>query len=262
MKTSFRLFILILVLFYGCTIKKEDPKPVDTSKPKIELTSTTPSFQSNGSEFKISANAGDLINLNLKYTDDNSLKQSKIDIHDAFDGHSHGRKELNKWTFSNIMNLSGSTQSLTSVITVPSDIVAGAYHLIINCIDASGNEADFVEIDLSITNIIEQASISGINVIDTNITSGQMITVSGIRITDNQNLEGGTVEVHFESADEKIAIVENIGSNVLKGKKDLVLDPITFKVPDNAPKGKYYIHVKVKDSDGNMSELETELILN
>jgi hypothetical protein len=156
---TFRLLPLLVLVAFATACKKEDkkddPAPPDTTKPVIQV--QTPANNS-----RIAA--GEVIRLSLVVTDDRELGELKIDLHDAFDGHSHG-KNAGVFAFEKIIRLSGQRQEITENIQVPTDALAGPYHLILRATDRAGNQADFVEIDFSITSpsqpIIKSLKVNG-----------------------------------------------------------------------------------------------------
>ncbi len=135
--------------------KKEDPAPPDTTKPVIQV--QTPANNS-------TIAAGEVLRLSLVVTDNRELGELKIDLHDAFDGHTHG-KTGGVFAFEKIIRLEGQRQEITENIPIPADALAGPYHLIIRATDRAGNQADFVEIDFNITSpsqpVIKSLTVNG-----------------------------------------------------------------------------------------------------
>lgn len=117
--------------------EKEEP---DVVKPVIAV---------NQNKLKISGNAGDTLVISAAFSDDRELGNAKIEIHDAFDGHSH-KTTSQKFEFSQIVPLSGKSFVHDFKIPVPANATAGPYHVIVKCTDKEGNEAAFVEIDLTL----------------------------------------------------------------------------------------------------------------
>ncbi len=117
--------------------KKEDP---DVVKPVIAV---------NQNKLKISATAGDTLVISAAFSDDRELGSAKIEIHDAFDGHSH-KTASQKFAFNQIVSLSGKSFVHDFRIPIPANATAGFYHVMLYCTDKEGNEAAFVEIDLTL----------------------------------------------------------------------------------------------------------------
>jgi hypothetical protein len=92
-------------------------------------------------------NAGDVIDVTINVSDNENLKQVKLSIHSADDGHGHGggsgevyEPNVGNWSYSNIINVSGTAANVNASLNVPSDI-KGHWHLEVLVIDAAGNEA-------------------------------------------------------------------------------------------------------------------------
>jgi hypothetical protein len=136
MRKALGMATAALMVLVACK-KKEDP---DVVKPVIAV---------NQNKLKVSANAGDTLQISAAYSDDRELGSAKIDIHDAFDGHSH-KTASQKFSYNEIRPLSGKSMVVDFKIPVPSNATAGPYHVILKATDKEGNEAAFVEIDLTL----------------------------------------------------------------------------------------------------------------
>ncbi|NBV13052.1 MAG: DUF4625 domain-containing protein [Sphingobacteriia bacterium] len=152
MKTTSFVFALILLTGILACNKEcaECPKPVtaqssDTTKPVITVNSPTDLSTFIG---------GESILVNATFSDDRALSQYRIEVHNAFDGHTHGK--INgaalPLAFDTIVSISGTVDSQQFNIYIPQDVAAGEYHFIVTALDAAGNEAIFVERDLTFIN--------------------------------------------------------------------------------------------------------------
>jgi hypothetical protein len=106
----------------------------DTTKPAIELLSPA-----EGAILKTGSN----IHLEMNLEDNEMLSSYKIDIHDAA-GHGHDTQaETVAFTYSKSWSISGSknTHIHHHEIPIPEDAKHGAYHFMVYCTDASGNES-------------------------------------------------------------------------------------------------------------------------
>jgi hypothetical protein len=133
--------------------------PVDQSAPTIEL--SEPGMNETFA-------AGDHVHFEAVFEDDVELGTYNIEIHDNFDGHSHGRvaarqtdPSLQKWYFDESFEFpSGETIQevhLEDEIHVAENAFAGPYHFIVQSIDKAGNATAFdddsaVEIQILISN--------------------------------------------------------------------------------------------------------------
>lgn len=130
---KFALLFLASLAFIACD--KED-----TEKPVISITAP-----SEGKEVE----PGESFTVKGTITDNENLSQYKIDFHHAGDGHEH-KSSAGEFDFEKIENIEGESYSLSVDISVPGDAEEGIYHLIVEATDESGNEADFVEIEVEI----------------------------------------------------------------------------------------------------------------
>ena len=134
------LFMLGLIILASCTDKKDDPKNTpDITKPEIQI--EVPGENA-------TVDVGGSLPLTVRFTDNVGLSQALVDVH-FNDGHGHGK--VSPWDTSFTVSLSGNDQTVTKNIYFPKNIAAGEYHVILNCLDASGNKADEKEIELSVT---------------------------------------------------------------------------------------------------------------
>lgn len=133
--SALMLSLCMSLVFVAC--KKEDEE-----KPVIKVSSPT-----TGKHY----HHNDEIHFKAVIEDNEELKEYKIDIHYAGDGHSHksGGDHV-KWEFEDIVSISGEKAEIDRMIKVPDNAEEGKYHFIVEATDAAGNEADFIEIDIEI----------------------------------------------------------------------------------------------------------------
>lgn len=93
---------------------------------------------------------GDDLHLDVDFSDNEALGQAKIDIHDIFDGHDHG-KVAASWSEVRTVDLEGKDAEIEEEFTVPANTAAGPYHAVVQCTDAAGNNAEFKEVDFWVT---------------------------------------------------------------------------------------------------------------
>lgn len=90
---------------------------------------------------------GDEVQISATFTDNEALSEYHLDIHEA-GGHSHGKTEA-EWGYEKTGSLSGTEQSVSLSVNIPTDAELGAYHITFECLDEEGNEADkTIEIDV------------------------------------------------------------------------------------------------------------------
>jgi hypothetical protein len=151
MKPMFQAVLLmgLMMLTVGCSKECEEcPKPAaaaDTTKPVITLNSPASGSTQTG---------GNMMNVNIKVEDDRELSQVKIEIHDNFDGHGHGRLSdaVTPFEFDTIISTNAREITINFDLAIPANVAAGQYHFIVEAIDKAGNQANFVEADLIMVN--------------------------------------------------------------------------------------------------------------
>lgn len=239
--------LLVSVALFSC--KKEDP---DTQKPVISSVSV------NGlSTASLSVSAGSSLSFEIGLSDNIELKQVKIDIHDAFDGHHHAMNI--PFSSQTIYNISGTSLNFTTVINVPSDAAAGPYHIEIYCIDGSGNEAISVERELSIT----QSGQAVINVTSPDLSAevdvipGDTIHLAGT-VTDDIDI--ATIDIHLENEDLGSIVFDQ--AFTLSGSSDTlwnfseVENQGYFIILPAGITGHHHLRIAVTNSDNNMTVVE------
>lgn len=244
MKLSRTLMLLSLTaaIITGCKKDNDDEKPVITvNEPSNNFT----------------ANTGADIHFEAEFTDNEELSQYKIEIHDNFDGHTHEKTETTPWTVNQIVDITGKSKTVHEHIEVPSDAPAGPYHFIVTCLDAAGNEADFVELEFEVVNTSDVVAPT----IDiTSPTDGQQFTVGDNidiigTVSDDQEVEEVEVVIERE-ADETEVHDEDIHVHAQSGN-------INVSVSTNGwSAGGYHIHISATDHVNNKTETEIEIEVN
>ena len=137
MKT--RTFFSILCLMAVCSflaIACEDES--DTTKPVIDLIEPA-----EGDTLHI----GEDVHFEMKLSDNEMLKSYKVDIHDNFTPHTHAASddtdtETEPFTYNHTWEVTGKNQLIHHHdIIISENATPGAYHLVVYCTDAAGNEA-------------------------------------------------------------------------------------------------------------------------
>lgn len=254
MKKTILTLVLVIPVLFSCT--KEDDQ--DTTAPLIS------NAKINGLTENITVNTGEELNFEAQLSDNESLGEFKIDIHDIFDGHSHGKKALSPWVTTQTYTLSGASKNFQSIIKVDTTANAGPYHSILRLIDDSGNESDFKEIDFMILNGDEaQIAISSPDFSShLHIDKGDTLKIKG-QITDNVDLEEIIIRLEEDhdshGKKQEDALFETDFD--LPGSNDLVWDfqvdgQLNIIIPASAENGDYVFEVIVKDNEGNLNIFE------
>ncbi|MDR1562422.1 MAG: DUF4625 domain-containing protein [Dysgonamonadaceae bacterium] len=128
------LSALVAIAICGCT---EDS---DTEKPVINMIEPA-----EGDILKIGSDNG--VHFEVEFTDNESLKSYRVNIHDNFDNHTHSilRAETVDFEYENSWEISGKNALVHHhEIKIPEDATPGNYHLTVYCSDAEGNESHVV----------------------------------------------------------------------------------------------------------------------
>lgn len=209
MKTLFYFLVFFLLVgSYGCGKKKTGP---DTGNEKPLITVVyknipTVSELLCGSVFDnvLKINTGERLELTLRFSGSQVLSQYKIDIHNNFDCHLHGARPTGApWQLLQLIDLHSKDTTVTELLTVPADAAVGNYHLMIQLLDEAGNEADFIEFNLVLTNpedvfppVIALTNPAADSV---TVAVGDELTFAGT-VTDNRSLKNGRLEIDFTDA--------------------------------------------------------------
>lgn len=143
MKKISLLLVSGLLIFSACKKdKKEETAVKDTQKPVITLEKP---------KDKDHFHPGDKIHAEGTITDNENLSQFKIDIHYAGDGHGHGKRgEEVEWEYEKVYTISGKSHTFHEDIIIPENAKHGEYHFIVSALDATGNAAEPIDIDIEI----------------------------------------------------------------------------------------------------------------
>lgn len=234
--------IFIIALISSCK-KTDDTKPTFTVHEPVS------------GEVVITGNE---IHFEADFSDDTELGQYKIDIHNNFDGHGHGKTEsLTPWEESIINDLDGKSKSVHIHIDVPTDIAAGEYHFIVSCTDAAGNEADPVEIEITIQNSDDLVAPT-LNITSpadhATFTAGSDIIVSGTA-ADNAGLE--TIEI----------VVKREADETEVHDADIDVSGTSYTINETISttgwaSGEYHLSIKAIDAVNNSVTEERHVIIN
>jgi hypothetical protein len=236
-------FVVAIVGLVACS-KSDDKKPaVDNTKPTANLVSF--------SEVVDQTLSSPVLNAVINFSDDQGLKEYKVDIHDSFDGHSHGRVDgTTTFSFTKNYSISGKTHTATLAIPVPKNAPTGPYHFVVKYLDAAGNEGQELDLDFEIQNNETQPEI-----VLTNLSyqkSSKSVSFA-FSITDpDGEIEDFIIKVLNESTGKVIFEMEEHVHN----KRFEISDE--FALPQNATLGKHAFVIVAIDDEGNHTFLESE----
>jgi hypothetical protein len=142
-----------LMLLAGSGLVYSCRSDADTTAPEIKSV-TVDGMESDSHTIL----AGEIMQVVLDLHDNENLKQVKVNVHAADDGHTHGsgsgavgQPNVGSWSYSKIIDIAGQHATADLNLTVPLDI-AGEWHLEVMAIDASGNEAVEKVVSLQVVN--------------------------------------------------------------------------------------------------------------
>lgn len=177
-----------LTIFAGCS--DDDESPVDNTAPTVSNVAI------NGTAENIVVMPGSEIHFDAQFEDDLLLGQYKIDIHNNFDGHSHGRIASTDFSFTQIYDLTGRTEAVHEHIEVPEDATPGDYHFSLQYFDAVGNEGDIVFLEFDIADPANQPQI---NITSHNVNEAIEVHPGGqIALAGTIEDPDGLQEVHIQ----------------------------------------------------------------
>lgn len=254
MNRTILLSLFFITLFSSC--KKEEER--DTQRPVISNALV------DGEDHDIELTAGLDFRLTALVNDDRNLGQFKVDIHDDFDGHDHGRI-MAKWADVIIEDISGTEANIDRMIPVPQDALAGPYHMILRALDAEGNESEFVQMTL----IVKNGSEPMISVNDPDlsvefpINRNDTLSLVGTVVEDVDltevlvSLRPGAVHDHGRLSAEVLFEKDFDLPGSSDTSWDMQLDgDLNIPIPADAEVGDYTLLIVAKDSQGNLGIFE------
>jgi hypothetical protein len=143
-RTIFSIIGLTALLFFVCNACREDS---DTTKPEILMVEPV-----DGDVLHIGEAHG--VHFEVEFSDNEMLASYKVNIHPNFDGHGHSTRATSEtvdFEFDKSWSLSGKNAPIHHhEIMIPEDATPGAYHLMVYCTDAAGNES-YVAINVELS---------------------------------------------------------------------------------------------------------------
>lgn len=247
----------IMMIAVACS---DDDENQDTTAPVIL------EARVNGEDHDLEFNAGDALQLEVDLSDNEALGQFKIDVHDVFDAHDHGKRDGDTWEMTEVLNVSGASATLSHTLNVPDPVTAGPHHFIFRALDAAGNESEFMELNFVLLNgeqptfDITTPDFSN----EVHVSKGTSLTINGF-INDDVDLAEILIVVKEEEHDDhnhKNASGEIFEYDVdLTGSSDISFDlsTVDIAIPSTAETGHYELEILAKDNEGNYGLLTGEL---
>lgn len=254
---QFTIGLVVLWSLAGC----DSPMALgpDTTAPRISIEEAHPAIQTAEvcgapANNVILVETGAEIALDLLFTDDRELGEYKIDIHHNFDCHSHGKRSAVPWQMIKVLPLKGDREHVTEQIAVPSEVTVGDYHLLIQALDAEGNEAPFVEFSLKLRNPVDTTSPVVL------VTGPEEGAVYGRdtefrlvgNVTDDRALAGGRLDVTYLDAQGTAFTASQVFFDASAGTKAIF--DVPFRLPVSLPVGQYDFQFLAFDAVGNSGQ--------
>lgn len=208
--------------------------------------------------------AGSTFELTISVTDNESLKQLKIDIHSADDGHSHeltsddGFRD-GEWEVFEIVDLSGKSQTIDRSYLIPNDQV-GEFHLLIEAIDDEGNESALTFLELDVDNdFIPAIDIQGTVPAENDegeieVAIGDMVTIQG-SINDDDGIEEIHAELIVEGSDPEDVLWEE---EIEGPGNSFDLSDLQITIPETTA-DHLELHIHATDNAGYSAEVSFEI---
>lgn len=266
------LIIVLVLLISGC-----GESVVDTTAPTMNDLTYTPKPKEAevcGTQEPVvfHLNNNGEFTIDVTFSDNEALSQYKIDIHNNFDCHGHGKgsapsipvvkveNQTEDWTVLDVQNLSGSTAQVKRTLTVPDNVTAGNYHFHIQVIDEAGNDSPFTNFHpIKIKNLrdtiapeitLQQPAASSFS-----IKKGEEIRFAG-KVRDNRSLsDGGNGILYLSYTDltsgNSFSTGKAFSFNETEGSEyDFVF---TYEVPKTLVSRKYRFSLGANDGVRNVA---------
>lgn len=202
-----RLLLFMVLALFSCKDKKKEDTP-KSGKPAITIMEqSVPTV----SEYLCDAlfdnvlkvATGDTLRFTFYFQAVNPLSQYKIDVHNNFDCHSHGKSV--DWSVLKIEDLSGTEATVEEVLIIPENASAGNYHLMIRLLDIYGYEAEVKEFNVIIYNPEDEEAPQVTLTAPAEHSAYQhwdAVQFHGT-ITDNLSLESSRFELKFTDSNDQ-----------------------------------------------------------
>lgn len=208
---------------------------------------------------------GDTMHFDFHIKGSEALSQLKLEAHENFNCHGHGRVTRDTWTYQNIVNIDDSTYEQQVSITVPIPILAtlGSYHFKIQLLDVSGKEAAPIEYNVVLYN--KQDTIAPDVVINApalndehKLKIGDPLQVAAT-VHDNSLLSDGFFKLLLEDEQGKLTVLTDKDFPANAVNTASILE--TVIIPASSSKGHQHLVLEVYDSAGNVNKQEWSLVI-
>ena len=242
------LIALVSLFFTSCS-SDDDNGGLDNQAPVITINEPT---------LEEVFNVGGEVHLDIDVEDDKELASYKIDIHNNFDGHDHGRStsaaNVEPWSFSQSFDIEAGLTSFNihDHLEIPQNIAEGEYHLGIFVVDAAGNQSEaFVEIMVGEAHGDDDHEMSITNISVANVVAGETLEAHA-DLQAEHGIQTVSIEIHghdLTPTADQIAWEFDQNYTSYTGTTAELHEDIS--VPANAAPGDYHMTIVMIDEDGN-----------
>lgn len=244
--------IAALAVFSAC----EDDEVVDTTAPTLVVEHSE--VVAPGGEF----------DLDLQLEDDLALGEVRVDIHNDFDAHEHGRLNAVPFEYTNVFDgMRGKkTFPLHEHIDIPANAATGPYHVSITYFDNAGNEGVLYVGSFEIADPAQSPSITILPASGELEPNADKILALEGTIEDGDGLDEVhimVIEEHEEEAAGRLASETPLYNQdwELAGATsfDLATDITPAIDLSTAPAGHYELRIMARDMLGNVKVVKREI---
>jgi hypothetical protein len=259
MRFTLVLVFLASVSIFGCS-------DADTEKPVLTDLSITPSPTIGlvcdlPDSSVIEVLSGDSIAIFMNVSDNELLRQYKIDVHSNFDCHAHAKLETADWAVSEVVELSGTSAQISRSILIPDSATAGTYHLSIQVADHFGNSVKTEIYSLLVSNrsdtiapvlmVIQPNTLDLVVSLSDTIPNDSIIFIGTVSDNMNLGLEGnGRLEMRYWS-DSAASIFTLFNQPFLETDGAEFNFGLSARVPPTLTAGGYKFELRAFDGVNN-----------
>jgi hypothetical protein len=262
------LLLLLGVALLATACKKDDDKPAaaanETQAPVAARVSPT------GTSLNVAA--GDTITFSVRVTDNAGLSQVRVNVHNAFDGHTHKTSSVDTLFHNVIHQMNGKTDStLTFSIPTATTNQPGMYHVLVYALDVNGNNAQFLQYDLELANSLfptasnlamtgsdhlhfEPCDNSLTRTLSGTVNAGTGKTLADIHVVLKVHSTGGGHSHKTAHGDEEIELLHI--HDVNNSAYTFSASTLTFNRADLEDGYEYDLLVEVEDTEGRKMVFE------
>jgi hypothetical protein len=248
-------FKLIATLFISAVLVSCTKK--DESVPRIETVKV------NYIDFNSRVQAGSVAQIDIAMFDDAALKQYTIELFPQYN--LEAKPGFKLMTFSNIQNTSGKATTETFSLTIPQNVTAGVYNMVVFVTDAAGNNSPKYTYNLYVENkdhgpivVVRDVLTGGEKTPNSiyNTSRGRNMRFSGVT-RDNKGITDLTIRVVNSFNKVEFNETQLFDPSV----EEFALDSISFdvEIPVDAITGDHRLQWLVRDTDGHMTFYQTSL---